>query len=174
MKLFTKVKEIRSKAGKLHFERWAIIETKLFAWYLHCIHEQDQDHMHSHPWSFASIILKGQYLEEVRKDAHSSETILNLKKPFKVAFFPRDWFHSIRRIVEGPIWTMVWVWRGSFEGDKWCYIVDADRYYFVIPFEEYRQLKTEAKKAGIEVTQYIATHPKTFWHRREKYTPRFS
>lgn len=145
MKLFRKVKTITSKSGAVHFERWAIIETKWFAWYLHKIQKEDQDHMHSHPWNFFSIILKGSYLEEVQKNPNSRETILNLKKPFKAAFFDHRWFHSIRRIVNGPIWTTVFVWGGSFAGDKWHYLVDAGEYYYKIPFDIYRAYKSGAK-----------------------------
>jgi hypothetical protein len=160
MKIFSKVKTIKSKSGEVHFERWAVIETKWFAWYLHKIQQADQDHMHSHPWNFLSIILKGQYLEEIRKDPYSRETILNLKKPFKIGFFDRNWFHSIRRIVDGPIWTSVFVWGGSFAGDKWHYIVNGSCYdeFYKIPFDVYRDYKAAAKKENINIATYILTN----------------
>jgi hypothetical protein len=160
MKLFTKVKTITSKSGEVHFERWAIIETSRFAWYLHRIHKEDQDHMHSHPWNFVSLILKGSYLEDMTKNPRAVDSILNVKKPFKIAFFDRSWFHSIRRIIDGPIWTMVWVWGGSFAGDKWHYLVDDGAYYYKIPFDMYRIYKTRAKDNNLTLKQYFEEYPR--------------
>lgn len=62
-KLFL-VKEIVSRAGVLHFQRYRFIETKAFRVYLHRISASDEDKdMHDHPWSFRSLILKGSYTE---------------------------------------------------------------------------------------------------------------
>lgn len=156
MKLFKKVKTITSRTGVVHFERWAIVETSLFAWYLHKIQKEDQDHMHSHPWSFISLILKGAYIEELRKDPDSQKTIFNIKSPGTFGYFSKNWFHSIRTVVWSPVWTTVFVWRGSFEGDKWKYIVDDDTGgKYIIPFDVYREYKTEAKKEGVKFISYL-------------------
>lgn len=68
MKLFRAlflVKEIKSKQGVLHFERWRILNLWLFSIYVHKIHCSDQDtHQHSHPWIFFSKILAGGYIEQ--------------------------------------------------------------------------------------------------------------
>lgn len=62
--MFKLVKEIRNKKGDLHFKRWQIWSTKWFNIYLHFINKADEDkHMHTHPWNFWSIILKGGYIE---------------------------------------------------------------------------------------------------------------
>jgi hypothetical protein len=42
MKLFKWVKEIVSKDGKLHFKRFAILETDRFSIYIHRIYEGDK------------------------------------------------------------------------------------------------------------------------------------
>lgn len=58
------VKEIRSKDGELHFQRWALFDNRWFGIYLHHILKADEDkHPHSHPWSFVAVILKGGYRE---------------------------------------------------------------------------------------------------------------
>ncbi len=151
MKLFRKVKTITAKDGSLHFERWAIIETKWGSLYLHRIHKSDQDHMHSHPWHFISMILKGHYTERVTK--YPQEPFVRWKKKVfpKIAYTNRKWFHKIEKVVKGPVWTLVAVWGGNFEGDKWHYLV-GNR---IIPFEEYRRLKTAAKQAHQDVETYI-------------------
>ena len=60
------VKEIKSKAGELHFRRWRFLETPWFGIYLHYIAKADEDkHPHDHPWSFVGIILWGGYEEFV-------------------------------------------------------------------------------------------------------------
>lgn len=59
------VREIRSKAGVLHFRRWRLVQTSIFAIYIHQIFKSDEDaHLHSHPWDFVSFILAGGYYEE--------------------------------------------------------------------------------------------------------------
>lgn len=63
-KLFL-VREIRSREGVLHFERWRLLNLGLFAIYIHRIFRSDEDkHAHSHPWWFFSTILAGGYIEE--------------------------------------------------------------------------------------------------------------
>ncbi len=58
------VKEIVSKKGVVHFRRFRIIETPWFNLYLHKIYESDNEkHLHDHPFSFTSLVLKGSYKE---------------------------------------------------------------------------------------------------------------
>lgn len=150
MKLFSKVKEIVSKTGELHFERWAVIETKWFSWYLHRIHKADQDHLHSHPWHFVSVILKGSYRELVQKSPEEYSNF-KLKSPGAVAFTNRRWFHKIECVLKKPVYTMVFVWGGNFEGDKWHYLVGGK----AIPFEQYREIKHAAKVMGLTIEEFL-------------------
>lgn len=63
-KLFL-VKEIISKEGVLHFQRFRLLATPWFNIYLHHILRSDEDsHPHDHPWHFASLILWGGYRED--------------------------------------------------------------------------------------------------------------
>ena len=60
----TRVTEIRSKSGVLHFRRWRLFESSWFRFYVHEIAQTDQDkHLHNHPWNFASFVVKGGYVE---------------------------------------------------------------------------------------------------------------
>lgn len=64
LRKFFLVREIKSKKGVLHFERWRILNLGLFAIYIHRIYVSDADkHQHSHPWWFFSKILAGSYYE---------------------------------------------------------------------------------------------------------------
>lgn len=98
MKLFKNVKQIKSKSGDLHFNRLAIIETFIFAIYIHTIYREDKDPFwHSHPWNFLSIILNGEYVEEFKKAGHISSKI---KKRFSLGFGKRNYYHRIIKLVK--------------------------------------------------------------------------
>lgn len=150
MKLFKWVKEIRSKEGRLHFKRFAIIETKYFAIYIHRIYEHDRDpHLHNHPWSFFGIILKGSYIEEYRK-LHKvvfgpldvgfvTENAYRAKNVCSIGVGTREYFHRIHKIVNGPVTTLFF----TFGKHKpWYYSLPNFR---VVESEEYRKLKHEGK-----------------------------
>lgn len=132
MKLFQKVKEIKSKAGELHFERFAIIETSKFSIYIHKIYKADKDiHLHSHPWNFFSLILKGGYVEHWRKDQNSGFTD---KEFLSFGKADRNYFHKIAKIIKGPVTTFFVTWG---EAKNWYYMVDDKR----IPHIQYRIIK---------------------------------
>lgn len=138
MIFFQKVKTIKSKTGNVHFERWAIFETKYLSLYIHKIHKEDKDlHLHSHPWNFASIILKGSYIEEkLSIDLFGEEQppILNTKKFLTISVMDRDDFHKIKSIVNGPVWSLFLTWG---EHKNWYYWVN----YVRIESDNYREIK---------------------------------
>lgn len=140
MKLFSKVKEIKSKAGELHFERFAIVELSFFAIYIHRIHKADKDpHLHSHPWNFATITLKGSYLEkylntDIFCEPQEAERI---KKPGSFSNGDREYFHKIEEILDGPIYTLFLTWGLS---KPWYYFVNENK----IESSVYRQMKHSA------------------------------
>lgn len=131
MKLFKKVKEIRSREGILHFERFAIIETSLFALYVHTIHRADEDkHPHSHPWNFVTVVLSGAYLA---CDANGRATP---KGPGAFSFMSRHGFHKIGAILSGPVKTLFLAYG---KRSPWYYLVGGDK----VESTEYRKLKHE-------------------------------
>lgn len=148
MKMFRKTKSITSKAGVLHFERWAIIETSLFALYLHRIHQPDKDHHHSHPYGFCSLILRGSYLEELC----NAQGIISqrVKSPGVVGCTPKTVFHKIKDVLRGPVYTVVLV-GGDFENQEWGYLVNGK----YVDNRRYRDLKVEAKKSGARIESYV-------------------
>ena len=137
MKLFQWVKEIRSKKGVLHFKRYAFIETTYFSVYLHKIYEHDRDlDMHSHPWSFFGIILKGSYVEEYWKKWDHYKTIeYRTKGPLSIGIGSRNYFHRIHRIENGPVTSLFFTF-GKHQ--PWYYKTSIET---LVESEEYRKLK---------------------------------
>jgi len=140
MRLFTKVKEIRSKSGELHFERFAILETDSFGVYIHRIHKGDKDpHLHSHPWNFWTMVLKGRYSEEyLGKDLFlDNQKFVRVKNFLSIASGDRNYFHKILRVYE----TTYTVFVTYGKPQKWYYKVRGEN----IESNKYRQLKREGK-----------------------------
>jgi len=50
---------------RTYLRRLRIIQTPFFGVYLHFIYLPDVSDPHDHPWNFLSIVLNGEYLEEV-------------------------------------------------------------------------------------------------------------
>lgn len=122
------VKEIRDRNGVLHFKRWALLWTPWFALYLHkiCLPDYDE-HLHSHPWNFVSLVLKGFYLESSRgQKIH--------RKPGSLLMRKASDFHQITWLGAPPVWTLVFVWGRRRE---WGYDVGG----VCIDNQTYRTLK---------------------------------
>lgn len=113
MKLLRRVKTIRSKDDKLHFERFAILESDRFSIYVHRIYESDKDeYLHSHPWNFLGIILKGSYVERYKKEGeHGFWVESRTLKPFSISKGDLNYYHKIEHIVNGPVTTLFFVGR---------------------------------------------------------------
>ena len=55
--------------GTDYLVRLRVIQTPWFGVYLHDIHKDDGDRApHNHPWSFASVVIRGYYTERVYPD----------------------------------------------------------------------------------------------------------
>jgi len=140
MKILSKVKEIRSRTGELHFERYAILELSFFSIYIHRIHKSDKDpHLHSHPWNFATLTLKGSYLEKYFNTdlfCERQESV-RVKSPGSFASADRNYFHKIEEILDGPVYTLFVTWG---KPENWHYLVNNTR----IESNTYRHLKHSA------------------------------
>jgi len=132
VRLFQKVKEIRSRQGALHFERFAVFETSLLSLYIHRIHKADEDaHLHSHPWNFVAMVLSGAY---TARDTRGSRR----KGPLSVSWMTRNGFHKIESILDGPV-TTIFLAYGKHQ--PWGYLVDGQ----TVDSETYRRLKNEKR-----------------------------
>jgi hypothetical protein len=69
---------IPCRDGVPYLFRLRIVQTPWFGIYLHDIYEDDEDRdPHNHPWSFASVVLRGYYVERVYPEpTHSSEYVV--------------------------------------------------------------------------------------------------
>lgn len=122
----------RDTEEKLYLRRWFIagygslfskITSKHI--FLHCIKREDDDrHLHDHPWSFSSFILWGGYTEQLpwwmllqkMNDAGEDETIGAFKRPGSHFRDVRPWrlvrnrithTHRITKLPKGSAWTLV-------------------------------------------------------------------
>lgn len=129
------IREIRSKAGKLHFRRWRIIETPWFGVYIHGIYQADQDKdMHDHPWDYASYVIKGgPFLEESMNSLGEKKELENM---FPGDFIRRraEHFHRIVKL-ESPVYTLFFTGRRR---RNWGYAADGNRW---VDHETYRNVK---------------------------------
>ena len=89
MKFFKIIKEIKSKEGILHFQRYAIFESKFLSIYIHTFTQPDKDNYeHDHPWNFLLLILKGGYIEQ-------SNNIKYIRNPGFIKFIRGEHRHKI-------------------------------------------------------------------------------
>lgn len=141
--IFKPVLEIRSKAGVLHFKRWALWQSKSFNIYIHHILKSDADkHPHEHPWSFVTIPLIGGYVHNVFHPIGGAAHFRTYYFPCKeraVPFCPIQMdphmLHKVRLLK--PTWSLVLT--GRRVNDKWGYLVNGR----IMDNEEYRKRKNE-------------------------------
>lgn len=136
-KLFL-VKEIISKEGLVHFRRYRLLETPWFRIYIHQICRSDEDrHLHTHPWDYISLLLKGSYEQEFQtNDVHgwTYHSGLSLTK--------LDRYSAHRITLHTPeVWTLFFA-HGKRSIWDWGYMLDNGAY---IDHKVYRELKNEGK-----------------------------
>lgn len=161
-------KEIRSKTGILHFQRYRIIQTPWFGIFIHYIERSDEDKdPHNHPWNFLSIILKDSYTEElydrtltdyvkVRWRRH----VVKIKRFGFLSFLYRNFAYDFHKItVHSPVWSLVFT--GPRVNPKWGYLTDSE----FIDFKTYRELKNNPQLAVVEEVVDI---PKVTRRKRKK------
>jgi hypothetical protein len=143
MKILTETKRIVSKAGVLHFTRFAIIETRLFSIYLHKVYKEDEDkHMHNHPWTWCRAFrISGRYMELFASKADPKP---KLRVGGRNSMRPDD-YHKIHAVLDKPVVSIFLTGRRL---DSWGYLVqnplDADAKH--VDHKKYRELKRAAVK----------------------------
>lgn len=128
-KLFL-VKEIKSKEGELHFQRWRLLQTPLGSVYIHRIFRADQDlHCHDHPWSFVGVVLSGGYIARRLEPSGASKYVSSV-----VSYNKSTDFHQICSMNKVPTTTLVITGPRNRE---WGYSVDGNWMHH----KEYREKK---------------------------------
>lgn len=129
---------LRRTDGVTYMRRLRIVQTPLFAVYLHRFDAPDPGlDLHDHPWWFASLVLRGGYTEELT-DTRQASTQALFADEFETCRrgVEREWTagtvhsvrldqcHTIRRLLRIPTWTLVLcgprrrTW-GFYEPDGW-------------------------------------------------------
>lgn len=98
--------DIRDEHGDLYLRRWRLLQTPWFAVYVHKIARPDKDrHLHDHPWTFASLILRGGYDELLRA---GDGTVRKVRRGWLSWGLRRaEQMHRIARLHRPVTWTLV-------------------------------------------------------------------
>ena len=142
--MFNLIKEIKSKEGVLHFQRWNILSTPWFSIYFHKIYKADEDkHLHDHPWNYTSICLKGEFTEEREFQTNLKNLGIleehipySVVETFRVVRRKAESFHKIKKLLTPEVWTLFFVGKRRRE---WGYDVDGKW----IDNVTYRKMKNE-------------------------------
>ena len=109
------IREIKSKGGVIHFQRWMVLDTLWFKIYLHKLSRSDTDkHMHDHPWNFISLILKGSYEEFTLKKPYWDKFV---KKTYSVGSVIKHNHTDAHKItlLTPDVWTLVFIGSKRFD-----------------------------------------------------------
>lgn len=124
-----------------YLTRWRLVETPLFALYLHAIRRADADrHLHNHPWRrFTTLILRGGYDEAVPTGdpfaPDSPRTLRTWRAATAHAVRLGD-YHAIARLHRTPTWTLMLVGRRCSD---WGYATPDGH----VPHEEYHARRVD-------------------------------
>ena len=126
--MFKIVKEIRDTKGQLRFTRRHIFSTPWFHCYIHRILHQDDDfHLHNHPWTFLGIILWGGYEERTPKGGSRNRRIGS------IGYGGLGYYHKVAKIF-GPTTSLFFTGVKRYD---WGYMTSEG----FIQNERYRELK---------------------------------
>jgi hypothetical protein len=126
------IKEIKSKSGVIHFKRWVLFQSKIFSIYIHGIYKEDNDiHLHNHPWNLLTIVLSGSYIELLENDEIKFRGFLN------IGYRNRTKYHKIYQLLTKNVYTLAFVFGNRDE--KWGYLVDNKH----VEHTEYRDNKNK-------------------------------
>ena len=122
------IKEIKSKQNILHFRRWRIFSSKYFNIFIHGIYKEDNDsHLHNHPWNLLTIVLYGSYIEELENEVLYKRTFLNF------GYRNRNKYHKINTLLSKKVYTLAFTF--GERNDDWGYNVNNEH----IIFNQYRE-----------------------------------
>lgn len=102
-----------------YLTRWRLIQTPWFGIYLHRMDGPDsRSTLHDHPWTFASLILRGGYYEAHAAEAAQGPVTMRCHVLGDVNRMGRHEAHFIRELVKVPTWTLMLVGQRR---DTWGY-----------------------------------------------------
>jgi hypothetical protein len=142
------IKEIRSKTGELHFKRWQLLKTPWFCIYIHGIYREDEDdHLHNHPWNLWTMVLWGSYVEKLEKirkvdgvdkiDVRGSGYKIKSRHPGNMAYRNSEKFHTIAHVNKAAAYTLAIV--GKRKKEPWGFMTEKG----FVDFKTYRKNKNK-------------------------------
>ena len=125
------VKTIRKKTGELHFRRFRLFSCYFFSIYIHQFLLPDEDeHLHTHPWNFFNMILKGGYFERLLTNKN---IVTKWRRIGYFGYHKSSYAHKIEKVKPNTISLVI---TGKRKSD-WGYITEHGN----IQHEEYRKMK---------------------------------
>jgi hypothetical protein len=104
--------------------RYILFRIPSFGIYLHHLLRSDYERsLHCHPFTFVSLIIKGQYIEH-HDQTRDGKEVAALRPRWSLLYRPAEWRHRLE--MDSPVWTMVFVGRrrrpwGFYLPDGWCW-----------------------------------------------------
>lgn len=111
--IFFKKKQIN--LGEQNVTEWTLLEyKKWFSIKLFHFHKSDgcQDRFHTHAFGAVSILLKGNYTEEVLE---GSQIVSKSRNTSRLTYIPRDTYHRITRSTGCYTMLITGPWSGNFK-----------------------------------------------------------
>lgn len=121
---------------KVYLRRLRIIQTPWFGIYLHETSNPDVDpHLHDHPWTFWSLVLKGGYTEA--HYSHGRRTV-NVWRRWSIHRMKLGDFHKITHLLRKPTWTLLLT---GPRRKEWGFMTDKGW----VPWHQYARVATGRK-----------------------------
>ena len=71
---------VKGNEGEVYLIRYILFKCKWFGLYLHEFVKSDDEVHHNHPWAFSTVILKGEYIEEISEIVSNKFPLFRLKR----------------------------------------------------------------------------------------------
>jgi hypothetical protein len=100
--------------GSAYMERYWLLDTRWLSIKVHWIATPDYDrHMHDHPWWFASLVLRGWYVEQrplsrvpyYWNEGHEASYVV-IRRPWDFGYRGIGERHRISQVSDGGVWTL--------------------------------------------------------------------
>lgn len=127
-------KRLRRHDGAIYLDRWGLDVRRLGGVFIHKMSAPDPGwDLHNHPWAFASLVLKGGYVEErallqrapglaleAEQLGRRSRGLASIRRRWSWRVLRLDECHRITKILGGTCWTLVF--HGPYRHD-WGFVL---------------------------------------------------
>ena len=122
-----------------YLTRWYLFKCPWGQLCLHYFHRSDNaDALHSHPWSFLTLILWRGYTEYYVNYKEPCHYLRPVKKrriyPGMIFYRPREWTHRVELLENKPAVTLVWM---GIKESRWGFYTPTETEEIYEDFEDY-------------------------------------